>query len=101
MTPVKQPYPLLKCLIVLLRANKGILPPLYLQEHISQAGAITKGSRERVWGVGIMLLTLYRCVQLKAMLIFYFYLFQCIRGTPPPAEAVWLCEAEEELRMQG
>lgn len=35
-TPVKQPYSLLKCLFVLLEATKEFLPPLYLLESISQ-----------------------------------------------------------------
>lgn len=41
-TPVKQPYPLLKCLFVLLKPTKAFLPPLYLQKNISQTGEITR-----------------------------------------------------------
>lgn len=40
-TPVKQRYPPFEVPVCIVRANKGILPPLELREHISQNGEIT------------------------------------------------------------
>lgn len=46
-TPVKQHDPPFEVPVCIVQANKGILPPLELREHISQNGEITK--RKRVW----------------------------------------------------
>lgn len=45
-TPVRQPFEVPICIV---EANKGILPPLDLQENITQTGEITRREGGVIW----------------------------------------------------